>query len=198
MRRFVFKAGTMALAGAVALMLATPCEAQRKGYRKGNHTNNYADGSSYTGEWKDFLFHGQGTYHYADGSVYEGEWKEGKPDGEGTFTSPVGWEDLKKGPDGLVLVVVQDYRNDEVLMAAYMNREAYEETLRTGRMTYWSRSRQELWIKGETSGHFQYLKELRIDCDNDTLLARIEQIGAACHTGNRSCFYRVLSMSSEY
>ena len=109
-----------------------------------------------------------------------------------TFTSPVGWEDLKKGPDGLVLVVVQDHRNDEVLMAAYMNREAYEETLRTGRMTYWSRSRQELWIKGETSGHFQYLKELRIDCDNDTLLARIEQIGAACHTGNRSCFYRTL------
>jgi len=75
-------------------------------------------------------------------------------------------------------------------MVAYMNQEAYEATLRTGVMTYWSRSRRQLWVKGETSGHFQYLKELRVDCDNDTLLARVAQIGAACHTGNRSCFYR--------
>ena len=97
---------------------------------------------------------------------------------------------LKKDSNGLVPVVVQDYRNEEVLMVAYMNREAFENTVRTGRMTYWSRSRSELWLKGLTSGHFQYLKELRVDCDNDTLLARISQIGAACHTGNRSCFYR--------
>ena len=107
-----------------------------------------------------------------------------------TYTCSVSWDDLKKDGSGLVPVVVQDYRSEEVLMVAYMNREAFENTVRTGRMTYWSRSRSELWLKGLTSGHFQYLKELRIDCDNDTLLARISQIGAACHTGNRSCFYR--------
>ena len=106
------------------------------------------------------------------------------------FESAYSWEDLKLSETGLIPVVVQDYRNEEVLMVAYMNREAYETTLRTGVMTYWSRSRQELWVKGLTSGHYQYLKELRIDCDNDTLLARVAQVGAACHTGNRSCFYR--------
>ncbi len=102
------------------------------------------------------------------------------------------WEELKKGPDGLVPVIVQDCENSEVLMLAYMNREAYERTLATGQMTYWSRSRSELWIKGMTSGHFQKVQELRIDCDNDTILAKVWQTGAACHTGNRSCFYRTL------
>ena len=107
------------------------------------------------------------------------------------------WEDLKKSSDGLVPVIVTDYENQEVLMLAYMNQEAYEKTLETGTMTYYSRSRQELWIKGMTSGHFQYVKELRIDCDNDTILAKVEQIGAACHTGNRSCFYRKLQFSAK-
>lgn len=102
------------------------------------------------------------------------------------------FEQLKKGPDALVPVIVQDHANGQVLMLAYMNREAYEQTLSTGRMTYYSRSRRKLWLKGETSGHFQYVKELRIDCDNDTILAVVEQVGAACHTGNRSCFYRIL------
>lgn len=106
------------------------------------------------------------------------------------FESEYSWEDLKTTDAGLIPVVVQDYQNEEVLMVAYMNREAYETTLRTGVMTYWSRSRSELWIKGLTSGHYQYLKELKIDCDQDTLLARVAQVGAACHTGNRSCFYR--------
>ena len=77
-------------------------------------------------------------------------------------------------------------------MVAYMNEEAYNNTIQTGRMTYYSRSRQELWIKGETSGHYQFLKELRIDCDNDTILAKVHQLGAACHTNNYSCFYREL------
>ena len=104
----------------------------------------------------------------------------------------VTWDDLKTGEMGLVPVVVQDYVNEEVLMVAYMNREAFDHTVATGRMTYWSRSRQELWIKGETSGHYQYLKELRLDCDSDTLLAKVAQVGAACHTGNRSCFYRTV------
>ena len=106
------------------------------------------------------------------------------------FEGPYTWDDLKKGSDGLIPVVVQDYKTLEVLMVAYMNQEAYEKTLRGGRMTYYSRSRQELWLKGETSGHFQYVQSLSIDCDNDTILAKVRQIGAACHTGNRSCFYR--------
>ncbi len=104
--------------------------------------------------------------------------------------SSVTWQDLKTDANGLVPVVVQDCKNDEVLMVAWMNEEAFDLTVRTGRMTYFSRSRQSLWVKGETSGHYQYVRELRIDCDNDTLLARVVQIGAACHTGNRSCFYR--------
>ena len=102
------------------------------------------------------------------------------------------WEELKLNSDGMLPVVVQDDASDTVLMVAYMNKEAYEQTLSTGRMTYWSRSRNELWVKGLTSGHFQYVKSLAIDCDNDTLLARVEQVGAACHTGNYSCFYREL------
>ena len=104
----------------------------------------------------------------------------------------LGWEELKLNSDGMLTVVVQDVVTDEVLMVAYMNQEAYEKTLETGTMTYWSRSRNELWVKGMTSGHFQYVKELRIDCDRDTLLAKVEQTGAACHTGNHSCFYTVV------
>ena len=102
------------------------------------------------------------------------------------------WEELKLNSDGMLPVVVQDDASGTVLMVAYMNKEAYEQTLSTGRMTYWSRSRNELWVKGLTRGHFQYVKSLVIDCDNDTLLARVEQVGAACHTGNYSCFYREL------
>ena len=111
--------------------------------------------------------------------------------------SAMDFSDFKTDAAGLVPVVVQDYQTDEVLMVAYMDREAYENTLRTGRMTYYSRSRQEQWIKGLTSGHFQYVKELAVDCDRDTLLAKVDQIGAACHTGNRSCFYTTLA-KKEY
>lgn len=114
-----------------------------------------------------------------------------------TYESDLSWDGIRTDSQGLLPVVVQDYKTQEVLMVAYMNQEAFETTIRTGRMTYWSRSRQELWIKGMTSGHFQYVKELRIDCDNDTLLAKVAQIGAACHTGNRSCFYRSI-LKKEY
>lgn len=106
-----------------------------------------------------------------------------------TFEAALQWEDLQKNPDGLVPVIVQDCRTGEVLMMAYMNEEAYGQTLRSGRMTYFSRSRRELWLKGETSGHFQYLKSLTADCDKDTLLAKVSQVGAACHTGSKSCFF---------
>ena len=113
------------------------------------------------------------------------------------FESTVTFDDLKLNSDGHVTVVVQDYRTDEVLMVAYMNREAFDTTVRTGKMTYYSRSRQELWVKGETSGHFQYVRALYADCDHDTLLAKVHQIGAACHTGNRSCFFEEI-LHTEY
>ena len=99
------------------------------------------------------------------------------------------WSDFKLSQDGLLPVVVQDHITSEVLMVAYMNEEAYEDTLRTGKMHYYSRSRKAQWLKGETSGHFQYVKALHADCDLDTLLARVSQVGAACHTGARSCFF---------
>lgn len=102
----------------------------------------------------------------------------------------ISFKELKTNENGLIPVVVQDYQTNDVLMMAYMNEEAFNATISTGRMTYFSRSRNELWEKGLTSGHFQYLKSLEIDCDNDTLLAKVYQVGAACHTNNRSCFYR--------
>lgn len=93
---------------------------------------------------------------------------------------------------GLLPVIVTDVETKEVLMLAYMNEESLKKTLASGQMWYWSRSRQELWHKGATSGHFQYLQEMKVDCDADTLLAVVKQIGAACHTGEHSCFYRTL------
>ncbi len=106
------------------------------------------------------------------------------------FEPAIPFSELKKGENGLVPCIVQDEKTGEVLMMAWMNEEAYLRTLRTGKMTYYSRSRKQLWIKGETSGHFQYVKQFSVDCDNDTLLAVVDQVGAACHTGNHSCFYR--------
>ena len=99
------------------------------------------------------------------------------------------------GPDfskGLVPAIAQDAATGEVLMLSYMNEEAWKRTLETGEAHYWSRSRNELWTKGLTSGHVQYVKSLTIDCDNDTILAKVEQVGAACHTGNRTCFFTPL------
>ncbi len=114
-----------------------------------------------------------------------------------TFEPAVMWEEFKLNSDGHVTVVVQDYKTEEVLMVAYMNEDAYYMTLRTGKMTYYSRSRQELWVKGETSGHYQYVKSLTADCDKDTILAKVSQIGAACHTGAHSCFFHEI-MAREY
>ena len=101
--------------------------------------------------------------------------------------------DLKKNSEGMVPVIVQDYRTDQVLMLAYMNEEAYNNTLKTGKMTYFSRSRNQLWLKGETSGHFQFVKSLYADCDLDTILAKVKQVGAACHTGSYSCFFNKIA-----
>lgn len=109
------------------------------------------------------------------------------------FASTLSFSEFTANADGLVPVIVQDYKTDEVLMLAYMNEEAFETTLKSGLMTYYSRSRGKQWVKGETSGHYQYVKSLDIDCDNDTILAKVKQVGAACHTGNYSCFYRNLA-----
>lgn len=106
------------------------------------------------------------------------------------FDAKISWEELTKNSDGLVPVVVQEYRTKEVLMVAYMNQEALEATVKTGRMTYYSRSRKAQWVKGETSGHYQFVKSLTADCDKDTILAKVSQIGPACHTGSHSCFFR--------
>ena len=113
------------------------------------------------------------------------------------FEPALKWEDFKKNSDGMVPVIVQDYRTDEVLMLAYMNEEAFETTINIGKMTYYSRSRNELWTKGLTSGHIQYVKSLTADCDYDTILAKVSQVGAACHTGNRSCFFNEI-VKKEY
>ena len=113
------------------------------------------------------------------------------------LNSQIPWSQFRTNQDGLIPVIVQDYKTSEVLMLAYMNEQAFEDTLSTGKMHYFSRSRQSQWEKGETSGHFQYVKALFLDCDNDTLLAKVHQIGAACHAGSRSCFFQTLAQK-EY
>ena len=114
-----------------------------------------------------------------------------------TFESALDFDTFKLDANGLIPCIVQDYKTQEVLMMAYMNKESYYKTLETGRMTYYSRSRNKLWMKGEESGHFQFVKELTIDCDKDTILAKVSQIGVACHTGNPTCFFTPLA-KKEY
>jgi phosphoribosyl-AMP cyclohydrolase len=95
---------------------------------------------------------------------------------------------LKRGPGGLMAAIAQQYDTGEVLMLGWMDDEALHRTLTTGRCTYWSRSRQEYWVKGETSGHLQFVRSVALDCDGDAILVRVDQVGAACHTGDRTCF----------
>lgn len=114
-----------------------------------------------------------------------------------SFESIMEFSQFKTNEQGLIPIIVQHYKTREVLMLAYMNEESFDQTIKTGKMTYFSRSRQKLWVKGETSGHFQYVKSLTIDCDYDTLLAKVDQVGAACHTGNPTCFFQHLA-GTEY
>ena len=102
---------------------------------------------------------------------------------------------LRRDPAGLVAAVVQQHDSGEVLMLAWMDGEALHRTLRTGRATYWSRSRREYWVKGETSGHRQWVRDVRLDCDGDALLLLVDQEGPACHTGAHTCFHTQVSMS---
>ena len=104
---------------------------------------------------------------------------------------------LRYDANGLIPAIAQDAANGDVLMLAWMNAEAVARTLETGRVTYWSRSRQSFWVKGETSGHVQKLVEMRVDCDRDTLLVLIEQTGPACHTNRRSCFFTAVQDGQE-
>ena len=113
------------------------------------------------------------------------------------FESAMSFDQFKKNSDGMIPVVVQDYKTDKVLMVAYMNEEAFNLTIKTGKMTYFSRSRNEIWVKGVTSGHFQYVKELSMDCDLDTMLAKVYQVGVPCHTGADTCFFNTL-VKKEY
>jgi len=99
--------------------------------------------------------------------------------------------------DGLIPAVIQDYKTMEVLMVAYMNKESLRKTLESGTTWFWSRSRSEFWNKGATSGHFQHVKDILLDCDNDTLLVKVEQQGVACHTGRKSCFYKDIYRKDE-
>ena len=100
---------------------------------------------------------------------------------------------FEKSADGLIPAIVQEYATGQVLMLAYINRLAWEKTLQSGKAHYWSRSRQSLWLKGESSGHVQLIRQILVDCDDDTVIFQVEQLGgAACHTGHRSCFYRRL------
>lgn len=104
---------------------------------------------------------------------------------------------LKYDANGLIPVIAQDAGTSEVLMFAWMNAEAVAQTLATGRVTYWSRSRQAFWVKGETSGHHQALVEMRVDCDRDCLLVLVNQTGPACHTGRRACFFTAIREGAE-
>ncbi|MFO6463259.1 phosphoribosyl-AMP cyclohydrolase [Jannaschia sp. KMU-145] len=104
---------------------------------------------------------------------------------------------LRYDDRGLIPAIAQDHATGEVLMMAWMNAEAVAQTIATGRVTYWSRSRQAFWIKGEASGHVQTLVDLRVDCDRDALLLRVEQLGPACHTNRRSCFYTAIRDGEE-
>ena len=103
----------------------------------------------------------------------------------------------KFGPDGLIAAIAQDVETDEVLMLAWMNDEALKQTIKTGRATYWSRSRGAIWVKGETSGHTQEVADILFDCDQDAVLLKVRQTGPACHTNRKSCFYRHLDGDSE-
>lgn len=104
---------------------------------------------------------------------------------------------LKFDTKGLIPAIIQDYKNNDVLMIAYMNKESLRRSIKSGKTCFWSRSRKEYWVKGLTSGNFQFIKNIYYDCDMDALLIRVRQVGVACHTGNRSCFYRRIEITQK-
>ena len=145
----------------------------------------YSEAAARFGEDRVFILEGSEVFFDDISSLKAAFEKDPAP----RLKGDIAWSSFKKGDGGLVPVVTQDYKTGQVLMVAYMNEEAYNETLRDGRMTYFSRSRDRLWLKGEESGHFQYVVSLSADCDLDTILAKVRQVGVACHTGAMSCFF---------
>jgi phosphoribosyl-AMP cyclohydrolase len=107
------------------------------------------------------------------------------------------WQKIKFAENGLIPAIAQSIETKEILMLAYMNQESLIKTLQTGKIHYWSRSRQKIWLKGETSGHLQFLEQIYLDCDGDTLLLLIKQIGPACHTGEPNCFFQQITFSKD-
>ena len=107
------------------------------------------------------------------------------------------WQKIKFAENGLIPAIAQSIETKEILMLAYMNQESLIKTLQTGKIHYWSRSRQKIWLKGETSGHLQFLEQIYLDCDGDTLLLLIKQIGPACHTGKPNCFFQQINFSKD-
>ena len=120
-----------------------------------------------------------------------------KKDMEKIRITPRTIKNLKFNSDGLIPAIVQDYKSKDVLMMAYMNIDSLRETLKIGKTCFWSRSRKEYWVKGMTSGHFQFIKGIYYDCDCDTLLIKVRQVGSACHTMKRSCFYRKIEKTKK-
>jgi len=110
----------------------------------------------------------------------------------GERSRTINLKNLKFDKQGLIPAIIQDYKNNRILMLAFMNKESLERTIKSGRTCFWSRSRKEYWVKGKTSGNYQSVKSIAYDCDMDALLIKVSQIGVACHTGNKSCFYRRL------
>ena len=119
-------------------------------------------------------------------------------DFENDFENDLTKNDLNFNEKGLLPAILQDYKSGKVLMLAYMNEKAFEKSIESGKATFWSRSREKLWIKGESSGNYQYIKNIKVDCDQDTLLLLVSPEGPACHTGKRSCFYRSLGKSQAF
>ena len=149
-------------------------------FLKNNFNNFYKNNSFNIYKKIDLLFDNLNNYNFN---------KKYKNENIDIQKENFNWNDFKLNSNGLIPVITQDFFTENVLMLAYMNKEAYEKTIKTGKMTYWSRSRNELWIKGNTSGNYQYLKYLYIDCDKDTILAKVIQIGYPCHKGFFTCFF---------
>lgn len=183
-----------------SLIIANDCTEECMGYgirvMSYNHTFSFDEIVHFANQ--------ENVYGISDGSFNEAfdflNFKtQLKDEGVNTivFEASMKYSEFKTNTDGMIPVIVQDYKTDKVLMLAYMNEEAFNMTMKTGKMTYYSRSRDEIWVKGLTSGHYQYVKEVSMDCDLDTMLAKVYQVGVPCHTGADTCFFNNL-IKKEY
>ena len=183
-----------------SLVIANDCPEECVGYgikvMSYNHTFNFDNLVEFGSQDKIYGISDQSFNVDFDFLNFKSQLKEEGLD-TNVFESPMKFSEFKTNADGMIPVIVQDYKTDKVLMLAYMNEEAFNLTIKTGKMTYFSRSRNEIWVKGLTSGHYQYVKELTMDCDLDTMLAKVYQVGVPCHTGADTCFFNSL-IKKEY